>query len=114
MIIKKQQEDEYAGTSILEFAAPKPKSCTIIDKNNHEKSVHEGHTYLNFKSSEFKDVVNDKNVFRHIMKKNHLKNMKFILKKAIKHISCFDNKRQILEDGINTLPYGQKDIPVRN
>ena len=47
----------------------------------------------NFKSSEFKDVVNDKNVFRHIMKKNHLKNMKYILKKAIKHISCFDNKR---------------------
>ena len=40
--------------------------------------------------------------------------MKYILKKAIKHISCFDNKRQILEDGINTLPYGHKDIPVRN
>ena len=32
MIIKKQQEDEYAGTSILEFAAPKPKSGTIILK----------------------------------------------------------------------------------
>ena len=26
-------------------------------------------------------------------------------------ISCFDDKHYILSDGINTLPYGQKDIP---
>ena len=25
--------------------------------------------------------------------------------------SCFDDKRYILFDGINTLPYGRKDIP---
>ena len=25
--------------------------------------------------------------------------------------SCFDDKRYILFDGINTLPYGHKDIP---
>ena len=25
--------------------------------------------------------------------------------------SCFDDKRYILIDGINTLPYGHKDIP---
>ena len=25
--------------------------------------------------------------------------------------SCFDGKRYILFDGINTLPYGRKDIP---
>ena len=27
-----------------------------------------------------------------------------------KSISCFDDKRYILSDGINTLPYGHKDI----
>ena len=25
--------------------------------------------------------------------------------------SCFDYKRNIVEDGINTVPYGHKDIP---
>ena len=25
--------------------------------------------------------------------------------------SCFDDKRYILNDGINTLPYGYKDTP---
>ena len=67
--------DEYGGKVIYEIAAPKPKSYTIIDESNCEKSVHKGHT-SNFKSSEFKDVVNDKNVFRHIMKKTSSKNHK--------------------------------------
>ena len=28
-----------------------------------------------------------------------------------KSLSAFDDKRYILYDGINTLPYGHKDIP---
>ena len=28
-----------------------------------------------------------------------------------KSLSAFDDKRYILDDGINTLPYGHKDIP---
>ena len=27
------------------------------------------------------------------------------------YLSAFDDKRYILDDGINTLPYGHKDIP---
>ena len=30
-------KDEYGGTSILEFQAPKPESYTITDEKNHEK-----------------------------------------------------------------------------
>ena len=71
-------KDGYGGKVIYEFAASKPKSYTIIDENNCEKSVHKGHNSI-FKSSEFKDVVN----------KFHLKNMKFILKKAIKYLYLF-------------------------
>ena len=26
-------------------------------------------------------------------------------------LSCYDDKRYTLDDGINTLPYGHKDIP---
>ena len=29
-------------------------------------------------------------------------------------LSCFDDKRCILSDGINTLGFGHKDIPTRN
>ena len=32
-------------------------------------------------------------------------------KKKKKSLSAFDDKRYILDDGINTLPYGHKDIP---
>ena len=52
-------KDEYGGNPILEYVGAKPKSYTLIDINNYEKSVHKGHT-SNFKSSKFKDVVNDK------------------------------------------------------
>ena len=63
-----KMKDEYGGKDIYEIAAPKPKSYTIIDENNHEKSVHKSHT-SNFESSEFKDAVFNKNIFRHPMKK---------------------------------------------
>ena len=50
--------DEYGGTPLSEYVGAKPKSYTLIDINNFEKSVHKGHT-SNFKSSKFKDVIND-------------------------------------------------------
>ena len=80
-----KMKDEYGGTPILEYAGAKPKSYTVIDVNNYEKSTHKGHSSI-FKGSEFKDVVNNKNVFRHIMKKLDLKNIKYTLKKAIKYL----------------------------
>ena len=82
----RKMKDEYGGTPVIEFVSPKPKSYTLIDVNNYEKSTHKGHS-SNFKSSEFKDVVNNKKGFRHIMKKKkHLKIIKYILKKAIKYL----------------------------
>ena len=33
------------------------------------------------------------------------------MKKNKISLYAFDDKRYILDDGINTLPYGQKDIP---
>ena len=29
-------------------------------------------------------------------------------------LSAFDDKRYILSDGIHTLAYGHKDLPIRN
>ena len=51
--VPRKMKDEYGGTNIYEYAAIKPKSYTIIDENDHEKSVHKGHTSI-LKSSDLK------------------------------------------------------------
>ena len=63
-----KMKDEYGRTPILEYAGAKPKSYTVIVVNNYEKSAHKGHS-SSFKSSEFKDVINNKKLIRHLMKK---------------------------------------------
>ena len=63
-----KMKDEYAGKVIFEFSSSKPKSYTIIDVNNNEKSVNKGHN-SNIRSDEFKDVINNKKVIRHPMNK---------------------------------------------
>ena len=80
-----KMKDEYGGTPISEYAGAKPKSYTLIDINNCEKSTHKGHS-SNFKSSEFKDIINNKKVIRHPMKKITSKIIKYILKKVIKYL----------------------------
>ena len=81
------------------------------DVNNYEKSTHKGHG-SNFRSSEFKDVLFNKKGFRHITKKIGSKKHKIYTQESDKiSLSCFDDKRYILDNGINTLAYGHKDIP---
>ena len=106
-----KMKDEYGGTPISEYAGAKPKSYTLIDISNCEKSTHKGHS-SNFKSSEFKDIINNKKVIRHPMKKITSKNHKIYTQESNKiSLSCFDDKRYIKDDGINTLAYGHQDIP---
>ena len=106
-----KMKDEYGGTPILEYVGAKPISYTLIDINNCEKSVHKGHS-SNFKSREFKDVVNNKKIIRHPMKK--ITSQKHIIYTQDSNkisLSCFDDKRYTKDDGINTLVFGHKDIP---
>ena len=109
--VPRKMKDEYRGTIICEFIGPKPKMYSIRDVNNCEKNVHKGYN-SNIKHDEFKDTLIDKKFIRH--------NMKGI--KTFNHIiytyesnktssSVFDDKRYILDVGINTLTYGYKDIP---
>ena len=65
--VPRKMKNEYGGKVIYEFAAIKPKSCTIIDENNCEKSVHKGHN-SNFKSGELKDILFNKKRLRHALK----------------------------------------------
>ena len=95
---------------IFEFASSKPKSYTIIDENNCERSDHKGHT-SNFKSSEFKDALFNKKVFRHATKKITSQNHEIYTQESSKiSLSCYDDKRYSKGDGISTLADGHKDI----
>ena len=105
-----KMKDEYGGIPIIEFISSKPKSYTLIDVNNYEKSTRKEHS-SNFKSSEFRDVVNNKKVIKHPMKKIISKNHKIYTQHSNKiSLSCFDDKRYIKDDGIHTLAHGHKDI----
>ena len=103
-------KDEYGGTAILEYAGAKPKSYTVIDVNNYEKSTHKGHK-SNFRSSEFKEVLFNKKVFQTYNKKTGSKKHKIYTQESNKiSLPCFDDKRYILHNGINTLAYGHRNI----
>ena len=83
---------------------------SIRDVNNHEKSVYKGHN-SSIKNEEFKDGHSNKKVITHKMRGFKSVNHKIYAYESNKtSLSCYDDKRYILSDGINTLPYGHKDI----
>ena len=58
----------------------------------------------------FKDVLFNKKVIRHKMKRIQSKKHKLAPYKINKlSLSCFDNKRFVLDDGIYTLSYFRKN-----
>ena len=61
--------------------------------------------------NEFKDTLFNKKVIRHKMKRIPSKKHK-IGTCEVKEISlsCFDDKRYVLDDGIHTLAYARKDL----
>ena len=104
-------KDEYGGKIICEITTLKSKMYSIRDVKNNEKSILKGHnSYI--RNNEFNNTLFNRKTLRHQMsgirsKKHEL--VTYIGNK--KSISCFDDKRYILSDGIITLPYGHKDIP---
>ena len=104
-------KDEYPGQVILEFYGLKPKSCIIIT-NKSEKCKHKGHSF-NFSSDEYKAALFDKKVLRHPMKKIISKNHNIATQISNKRsISCFYDKKYVLSDQINTLPFGDDDDDI--
>ena len=103
-------KDEYGGTPIYEFIGLKSKMYSICSKNN-EKSILKGYNaYIS--NNEYRDALQNEKTFRHKMSGIRYKKHKLVAYTSNKKsISCFDDKRNILFDGINTLPYEHKDIP---
>ena len=101
---------EHGGKSIVKFVGRKSKMYSILDASNNEKSTNKGHNaFIEFQ--EFCDTLFKKTILRHTMgaikSKNHNLGTYETNKRSL---SCFDDKRYVLKNEINTLAYGHKDI----
>ena len=83
---------------------------SILDESNNEKSTSKGHNaFIEFQ--EFHDTLFQKKILRHQMRGIKSKNHNLGTYKTNKiSLSCFDDKRYILWNGIETFAYGHKDI----
>ena len=106
-----KMKDEYGGVIILELAGTKSKMYSIRDIKNYEKSTHKGHnSYIKY--DEFKDTLFNKKIIRHNMSgMKSINHITYTYERNKTSLSCYDDKRYILDDEINTLPYGHEDIP---
>ena len=103
-------KDEYNGKSILKFVGLKSKIYSILDESSNETNTNKGHNaFLEFQ--EFYDTLFQKKILTHQMREIKSKNRNLGTYKTNKiSLSCFDDKRYILRNGIETFVYGHKDI----
>ena len=95
-------KDEYGGTAICEFIGLKSKMYSISDVNNYEKSTQTVHN-SSIKFDNYEDTLLNKKLLRHLMRGIKSKNQNITTYEKNKiSISCYDNKRYVLLDGINT------------
>ena len=85
---------------------------SILDENNNEKSTNKGHnSFTDF--IEFRDTLFHENILRHKIRETKTKNDNIGTYESNKRSSsCFNDKRYILRNGIDTLPYRHKDISL--
>ena len=103
-------KDEYCGKSILKYVGRKLKMQSILDESSNEKRTRKGdNAFIEFQ--EFYDTIFLKKITRHrlrgIKSENHILDP---CKTNKISLSCFDDKRFILRNGIETFAYGHKDI----
>ena len=103
-------KDEYAGKYVIEAVILGPKIYSIRTVDRNEKSIHKGHnSFIGY--DEYEDTRTNKKVINNqmcrIKPKNHERFTYEINKRSLHD---FDDKIYVLEDGINTLPYGHSDI----
>ena len=95
---------------ISEFAVLKPKMYSLISVDNEEVTRAKG-VNKKLRHKEFVNVLFNKQVIRHNMKRFQSKLHRIGTYDVCKNsLSCFDDNRYILDDGVNTLAYFHKDI----
>ena len=95
-------KDELNGSKIVEFVGLKYKMYSLIAANDKEVNKAKG-VNKKLRHKEYVDVLFNKKVVRHKMKRIQ-SNLHEIGTYDINKISlsCFDDKRYVLSDGINS------------
>ena len=102
-------KDEYGGVIIDEFIGLKSKIYSIKKIDGSKSSTAKG-VNIALELNEFKGVLFNKKIIKHKMKIIQTKKHKigtFEIDKL--SLSCFDDKRQLLDDGVHTLSYFHED-----
>ena len=100
-----KMKDEYGGKSILKFAGLKSKMYSILHESNNEKITSKCHNgFIEF--LEFYDTLFKKKILRHTMRRIGYR----VYETNKKSLSCFDDKRYVLKNEINTLAHGRNGI----
>ena len=97
---------------LINLIGLKSKMYSLITKNDKELNKAKG-VNLKLGHKEYDDALFNKKVARHKMKRIQ-SNLHSVGTYDVNKISlsCFDDKRYILDDGINTLAYFHKDIDI--
>ena len=107
-VIPKMKND-YGGVIIDQFIGIKSKMYSIKKIDGSESSTTKG-VNIATEFNDFKDVLFNKKIIRHKMKiiqANEHKIGTYEIDKI--SLSCFDDKRFVLDDGVHTLAYFYKD-----
>ena len=83
---------------------------SILNESSNKNSTNKGNNaFIEFQ--EFHDTLFQKKILRHQMRGIKSKNHNLgTYKTNKKSLSCFDDKRYVLRNGIETFAYGHKDI----
>ena len=93
-----------------EFVGLKTEMYSMKNINGKESNRAKG-VNIATEFNEFKNTLFNKKVVRHKMKRIQIKKNKFGTYEINKiSLSCFDDKRFVLNDGIHMLAYFHKDI----
>ena len=109
-----KMKDEVKGNIVSEFVGLKSKMYSLVavdGKENKKAKTVNKNVVKNTRHEEYIDVLFNKKLMRHKMKRILIKLHRIENYDVCKiSLSCFDDKRYILDDGINSLAYFHKDI----
>ena len=102
-------KDEFGRVIVTEFVGLKSKMYSIKKIDGKEHNTAKG-VSIATEFNKFKDVLFNKKIIKHKMNRIQRKKHKLGAHEIDKiSLSCFDDKRYVLDDGIYTLSYFHKN-----
>ena len=104
-----KMKDKFGGIIIIEFVGLKSKMYSTKNIDGKEHNTAKG-VNIATEFDNFKDVLFNKKIIRHKMKRIQSKKPKLGTYENDKiSLSCFDDKIYVLDDGIHTLSFFHKN-----